>query len=191
MHKPNYVAATAYFFLVAGLIYYFHCESSLPEAKENPARASKVTQTQEPQTLKNRAPASAPHQMVQAPRALPVSEKIEMPEPPLSLAEIKASLDDETIKDLKKLVKINSQERDFLMKDVGLSEAEYRLIKERQLLLHNQLKQAALRRSANEWQADQMKQHLIRNHVAWMTKMIGAENYAYLQRMSIKQIAAQ
>ena len=89
-----------------------------------------------------------------------------------------------TLTDIKEVFDAEAKERDFLIEEVGLSTNEYLEVKHRQLELHKQLTLSSQVHPLDTVHAERDRQILVKNHIRWMNRAIGRENYEQLQRIT-------
>jgi hypothetical protein len=95
-----------------------------------------------------------------------------------------ASLGKPMLADLRAVLDSESREKEFLMGEVGLSENEYGEVKQRQLDLYQQLTLSSQRHPTDVVAAEKYRKSLMKNHIRWMNRAIGRENYEQLQKIT-------
>jgi hypothetical protein len=95
-----------------------------------------------------------------------------------------ASLGRPVLADLRAVLETESREKEFLVGEVGLSENEYAEVKQRQLDLYQQLTLASQQHPSDVVTADRYRKSLVKNHIRWMNRAIGRENYEQLQKLT-------
>lgn len=96
-------------------------------------------------------------------------------------------LDQETQQNFELLFSMEDRERDFLLKEVGLSPEHYHTIQHRRELVRKQLQEIDLHAAKSGTSSESLRKIILADHVYWMQNTIGVGNYALLQEISMHQ----
>ncbi len=95
--------------------------------------------------------------------------------------------DQETQQNFELLFSMEDRERDFLLKEVGLSPEHYHTIQHRRELVRMQLQEIDSNAAKSETSAESLRKIILADHVYWMQNTIGVGNYYLLQEISLQQ----
>lgn len=95
--------------------------------------------------------------------------------------------DQEMQQNFELLFSMEDRERDFLLKEVGLSPEHYHTIQHRRELVRTQLQEIDADAAKTGTSSESLRKIILADHVYWMQNTIGVGNYDLLQEISLQQ----
>lgn len=83
---------------------------------------------------------------------------------------------------------VEAKERNFLLNQVGLSQVQYQEVRNHQIEVHNQLRDAEAWAKAFGVNPDEAKKPILENYTLWMETKLGVGYFAQYQEIALAQV---